>query len=150
MRLTGQETVSSRPMRVVLDTNTIVSGLFWGGHPRQVLELARSGQITLFTASALLDELFDVLSRPKFAERLRIVEASPESVVEDYAALAEMVIVTEVIPVIAEDPDDDQVIACAIAAHADYIVSGDRHLLALAVYNSIQILNATQFMLLFK
>ena len=53
-------------------------------------------------------------------------------------------------PVIAKDPDDDQVIACAIAASADYIVSGNRHLLTLAVYNSIQILNATQFMALFE
>jgi putative PIN family toxin of toxin-antitoxin system len=104
----------------------------------------------LFTASALLDELFDVLSRPKFVERLQIFNASPESIVEDYAALAEAVIVTEVLPVIAEDADDDQVIACAIAVRADYIVSGDRHLLALVVYNSIQILNAAQFMTLFE
>ena len=81
-------------MRVVLDTNTIVSGLFWGGYPLQVLELARSEQIALFTASALLDELLDVLSRPKFTERLQIFKASPESIVEDYAALAEVVIVT--------------------------------------------------------
>ena len=137
-------------MRVVLDTNTIVSGLFWGGYPRRVLELARSGQITLLTASALLDELLDVLSRPKFAERLRRLNVSPQTVVADYAALGEVVTVTEVLSVIVEDPDDDEVIACAIAANASYIVSGDRHLLALAVYNSIQILNAAQFMTLFE
>jgi uncharacterized protein len=98
----------------------------------------------------LLDELLDVLCRPKFAERLRLLNISPQTVVADYAALGEVVTVTQVIPLIIEDPDDDEVIACAIAANASYIVSGDRHLLALAVYNSIQILNAAQFMTLFE
>ena len=50
-------------MRLVLDTNIVVSGLLWGGVPRQLLELGRDGQITFFTSSALLDELVNVLER---------------------------------------------------------------------------------------
>jgi len=54
-------------MRLVLDTNIIVSGLIWGGVPRQLLDLGRDGQITFFTSKLLLDELATVLERKKFA-----------------------------------------------------------------------------------
>jgi putative PIN family toxin of toxin-antitoxin system len=57
-------------MRVVLDTNTVISGLLWQGPPRQILSLVREGKITLFASSAMLAELSDVLQRKKFATRL--------------------------------------------------------------------------------
>ncbi len=57
-------------MLLVLDTNIVVSALIWGGVPRQLLDLARDGRVTLFTSSVLLDELADVLGRDKFAAML--------------------------------------------------------------------------------
>ena len=57
-------------MRVVLDTNIVVSGLLWDGRPRRLLEFGRDRLIKLLTSSALLDELFDVLGREKFATML--------------------------------------------------------------------------------
>lgn len=78
-------------MRVIADTNIIVSGLLWRGNPRQILDAARAGDINLFTTAVLLAELEDVLSREKFAERLASVEVVPHDLVLGYAALASVI-----------------------------------------------------------
>lgn len=74
-------------MRVVLDTNTVISGLLWPGNPRRILDLARSGEVILCVSQALLIELLDVLRRPKFVARLALIGATPEEVVDGYAVL---------------------------------------------------------------
>ncbi len=76
-------------MNVVLDTNTVISGLFWKGAPRQVLDLARDDLITLYTSPELLRELADVLGREKFARRLTLGQAKLESLVYGYSSLAQ-------------------------------------------------------------
>jgi putative PIN family toxin of toxin-antitoxin system len=133
-------------MRVVLDTNTVISGLLWPGNPRRILDLARSGEITLCVSQALLVELLDVLSRPKFVARLALIGATPVEVVDGYATLAEAVEVTMVEPLVLADPDDDEVLACALAANASYVVSGDRHLLDVDSHEYIRIMSAAQFL----
>jgi putative PIN family toxin of toxin-antitoxin system len=129
-------------MRLVLDTNTVVSGLLWSGPPRQVLDTARVGQVTLFTTLVLLAELDDVLSRSKFATRLHAAGVSAQALVVGYAALATLVLPAPIAPAILDDPDDDAVLACAVAAQANCIVSGDKHLLVLDSYQNIPILTA--------
>src|SRR5215207_6455240 len=118
-------------MNVVLDTNTVISGLFWKGAPRQVLDLARSGTFTLFTSPDLLVELADVLGRQKFSARLAAADTSVDELVLGYAALAVTVRPNKIDPVIKVDHDDDKVLACAITAKAEVIASGDSHLLDL-------------------
>ena len=127
-------------MRLVLDTNTVVSGLLWQGPERRLLDLARSDVVGLFTSLALLVELDDVLGRPKFAERLHRASVSANDLLLGYAALATVVDPAAIGPVVEADPDDDAVLACAVAAGADAIVSGDRHLLHLATYAAIPVL----------
>lgn len=78
-------------MRGVADTNIVVSGLLWHGPPRQVLDAARAGDLTLFTTGELLAERQDVLARPKFAERLRLAGVRADELVVAYAALATVV-----------------------------------------------------------
>lgn len=78
-------------MRVVADTNTVVSGLLWHGPPRELLDAARSGKIQLFTSSILLAELEDVLGRDKLANRLGLVGLTPAELVRGYAALGRLV-----------------------------------------------------------
>ena len=134
-------------MRVVADTNTVISGLLWHGAPRQVLEAAREGAMNLFTSAILLAELEDVLSRGKFSERLALAGVSPHELVLGYAALALVIEPAIIAPVIAADPDDDAVLACAIAARAEAIVSGDSDLLSLQEYKGIRILGAADFLL---
>jgi putative PIN family toxin of toxin-antitoxin system len=131
-------------MRVVADTNIVVSGLMWRGNPRKIVDAARTGEIQLLTTGALLAELEDVLGRKKFAVRLASAAVTPRDLVLGYAALAAVIEPAEIEPVVLDDPDDDAVIACAVAAHSEVIVSGDSHLLDLKQYRGIRILTAAE------
>lgn len=133
-------------MRVVADTNTLVSGLLWRGNPRQVLDAARAGTLQMYTTAALLAELEEVLQRPKFAQRLALAGVTSHALVFGYAALARLVEPAQIAPVILADPDDDAVLACAVAARAEMIVSGDSHLLDLKEYEGIPIVTAAQLL----
>lgn len=134
-------------MRAVADTNTIVSGLLWQGAPRQVLNAAREGKLELFASAILLAELEDVLSRAKFAARLELAQITVHDLVIGYAALSRLVAPVDIVPVIAADVEDDAVLACALAAQAEVIISGDRHLLTVQVYQNIPILTASDLLL---
>lgn len=132
-------------MRIVLDTNTLVSGVISAGLPRQLMDAAKRGDFELATSPMLLTELLDVLGRAKFAARLQPAGLTPAAIVDDLRALALVVTPTTVPSVIARDPDDDQVLACAVAANADLIVSGDkRDLLPLLTYQGIAIVTARE------
>jgi putative PIN family toxin of toxin-antitoxin system len=133
-------------MNIVLDTNTVISALFWKGAPRQALDLARSGTFTLFTSPDLLAELADVLGRKKFSARLEQANTTVEELVFGYAALAKTVRPISIAAVITADPDDDKVLACAKTANAEMIVSGDSHLLDLHDYQGIKIMTVNQLL----
>jgi uncharacterized protein len=79
-------------MRVVADTNTVISGLLWNGPPRQILNAARLGVINLFTTAILLAEIEEVLSREKFLKRLTLAGVSVRELILGYAALAQSLI----------------------------------------------------------
>jgi len=141
----GKKNISQ--VRVVADTNTIISGLLWYGAPRYVLNYARTDKIRLFTSKALLAELNTVLQREKFTRRLELARVTPRELLIGYASLAVLVKPDEVKQVIIADPDDDEVLACAVKAKAQIIVSGDRHLSELREYQGIRILKAADFMI---
>jgi len=127
-------------MRAVLDTNVVVSALIWGGTPMGLLEAATEGQIELVTSPALLGELAEVLDRPHLKLRLQKARGTVDAALVFYAALTIQVTPAEITRVVPGDPDDDDVIAAAMAAQADMIVSGDRHLLGLGKYQGVVIL----------
>lgn len=127
-------------MRLVLDTNVLVASLTGRAAPRQLAEAARTEVFQMCTSEALLAELEHVLSRPMFAQRLRDAGLTARDLVDDLRRIA-LVVSPPVVPrVVAKDPDDDHVLACAIVAAADLIVSGDRDLLELRSYEGIPIL----------
>lgn len=132
-------------MRIVLDTNTIVSGVIGTGPPRKLVDAAKRGDFELATSPALLTELLDVLGRQKFAARLAQAGLTQAGIVDDLRRLALIVPPPTVPRMVALDPDDDQVLACALAASAHLIVSGDkRDLLPLGSYQDIPIVNARE------
>jgi putative PIN family toxin of toxin-antitoxin system len=133
-------------MRLVLDTNVVVSGLLWQGHPRHLLNLAIDGSVSLFGSPALIDELANTLNFPKFAQRIaQHCATTPSALTVRYAALVTLVAPADVPRVVTEDADDDHVLACAVAAAADLIVSGDKHLLRIgSAYQGIRIVTAAQ------
>lgn len=129
-------------MRLVLDTNTALSGLLWGGTPGRLIDAAEEQRIELANSAALLAELQGVLSREKFAKQLARRGLTVADVFDGYAALVVIVTPAAIAPTITRDPADDQVLAAALAAHADLIVSGDAHLLDLKNFQGIEIVTA--------
>jgi uncharacterized protein len=129
-------------VRIVADTNTVLSGLLWQGPPRQLIDFARERVITLCTSTALLAELAEVIGRGKFAARVHGAGVAATELVEDYARLAEIVVPAALSGPVSRDPDDDLVLATALAAEASLIVTGDRDLLTLGTFRDIRILDA--------
>lgn len=132
--------------RIVPDTNIVVSGLLWRGNPRQILDAARDEIIELYTSPVLLEELEDVLSREKFAARLAAANVTVQDLISGFSVLATVIEAEPIELVILRDPDDDAVLACALSADAEIIVSGDSDLLDLKEHKGIRILTATEFL----
>lgn len=131
-------------MRIVLDTNVIVSALIWRGPPYELLQMAIDGVADLCTSLPLLDELHEVLMRDHLSTRLGQRHVSVEDAVTLYGDLAFIVSPILTPRVVPGDADDDHVIAAAIAARADLLVSGDRHLLILGSHRSIRIVTPAE------
>ena len=131
-------------MRVVLDTNVLLSGLLWHGPPHTLIERVRQGTLFLISSPALLAELAEVIARPQFATILVRSNTSRERSLAELRALAEVVTPLPLAEPVCRDPDDDAVLALAIAARADLIVSGDRDLLDLGAFRAIPIHSARE------
>ncbi|MDT7893093.1 MAG: putative toxin-antitoxin system toxin component, PIN family [Armatimonadota bacterium] len=129
-----------RLLRVVFDTNILISALLWHGPPSQCVELARLGLVRSVTCNELLDEFVEVLLR-----RFRLTIYQAEQARRSVVSFSEVVAITGQLKVVVDDPDDDKVIECAVVGKADYIVTGDHHLLALGQYGNISIVKAAQF-----
>jgi putative PIN family toxin of toxin-antitoxin system len=135
-------------MRAVLDTNVLVSSLIKPGSvPDRIIEKWKAHIFEICLSEPLLDELMDVLNRPRIK---RAISVSSEEMRKFLAVIREegvfQRIETEVSETVLKDPDDDRILETAIAAEADVIVSGDRHLLDLGSYKGIPILTPRQFL----
>ena len=133
-------------MRIVLDTNVLISALLFGGNPREILDRVTRGEVMLCLSEPILTELGNVLQRSKFGFPHTIVN----QIVTELSAISELVLPAEKIQEIKADEADNHVLGCAVEAHADYIVSGDSHLLELKKCRSIQVVSPQQFLSLHK
>ncbi len=130
-------------MRLVLDTNVVVSALLWDGNPRRLMRAGRAEGVRLFTSAPLLAELTEVLLRPKFERKIAASLLSVDQLVDLYTELAALVRPASV-PRIAPDPDDDVVIGTALSAKAHFIVTGDGPLLSVEGYESGRIVSVSE------
>ncbi len=129
-------------MKVVLDTNTYVSGILFNGAPRKVLNLIIEGKVESFISDEIVTELREVLGRKKFGlsrENVHFIVAEIESV---------NTVVHPAIPIhaVEKDTTDNKVIECAVEADADVIISGDKHLTELKRFRNIEIACAGDFL----
>ena len=131
-------------MRAVIDTNVLLSALLWRGPPYALLEQARNGTVTLLSSPALLAELAEVIARAKFNVILARSNTSRAQMLAQVRQLAEVIDPPALAKPVCRDPDDDAVLALAIAAQADLIVSGDDDLLSLTDFEGIPILTPVQ------
>jgi uncharacterized protein len=107
-------TAPGNGVRIVLDTNTALSGLIWGGPPGRLLRLSRSGAVRLVATAPLLEELRDVIGRERFSGTLLGRGFRPQDLFEAYSLLCEHVAPADIPPTILRDPDDDVVLAAAV------------------------------------
>lgn len=133
--------------RAVLDANVLVSAILSPkGTPAKVLTAWQAEQFHLVLSETVLDEIDHVLRYPRIVRRHRWSEGRLQGFIEDLAHLAIMTPGVVHFTVIAEDPPDDRYLECAIEGEAEYIVSGDQHLLDLAEYQGISIVTPRVFL----
>jgi len=135
-------------MRIVLDTNVVVSALLFAGTPLKLLRLCSTNH-SLLSSPYLLSELDDVFNRPKFQRKLTQINLTPASILIAYAKQVSLVS-PPFIPSVCRDQADNHVLACALEAKADLIVSGDDDLLCLQSFQSIPIKNASDAFVLIQ
>jgi uncharacterized protein len=127
-------------MRVVLDTNVVVSGMLWTGPPNRLLRWARDGVLDVICCEKAIAEVKRVVEYPRFHQRMAALDLSPPQAIAYLMNLLVHVPSPEAIPaVIAQDPSDDLFLALAVENQARLIVSGDRHLLALEEYERLPV-----------
>jgi uncharacterized protein len=126
---------------VTADTNVYISGLHFGGAPLRFLELARAGAFRLAVSDAVLDEIAGVLCG-KFGWSAEQVDAA----LSELKPCSIFVRPTRAIVAIKDDPDDDRILECAIAANAAFIVTGDGDLLRMGQFETIEIIRVTDFL----
>ncbi len=132
-------------MRIVLDTNVFISGIFWEGNfCSQIIDKWRKGIFQLVSSSKLVEEL---------AETLRSFKISmPEEMIQEWKNLiietSILVDPTVAVKAVKDDPEDDKFIEAAVYGEADFIVSQDKHLLKLKEYNKIKILKPEEAVLI--
>ena len=127
---------------VVLDTNVLISSIFWEkGNSHKIVDIAIEQKITNFTSPEMLNELARVL-RQKFKQTEEYIE-SQLALIANYSQIIEPKIKANVVP---EDAKDNMIIECALSADADYIITGDKHLLKLKEYKGIKILAPKEFL----
>lgn len=128
-------------MKVILDTNVFVSGVFFSGPPYQILKAWRDGKLRF----VISQEIFDEYQRVGDALSAQSPEVDLQPILELVAIEAEMFSAHHLPHPICDDPDDDKFLSCALASKCKVIISGDRHLLKVSGFQKIQVLKPREF-----
>jgi putative PIN family toxin of toxin-antitoxin system len=128
-------------VKAAVDTNVLVSATLFGGNPEKILDSAREGKIELIISEEVLKEFEEVLKR-KFGFSLDMAELTASDIKE----ISSLVIPTQKVDVVKEKEADNRILECGVEGKANYIVSGDKHLLTLKEYKGMKILSPAQFL----
>lgn len=133
-------------MKIVLDANLFASGLIKPiSNPGRILDLVKENQVELILSSAIIKEIKRILMYLKIRKYHHRTAKEIDTYFDDLLMFSWIVGEEEVVDVIKDDPPDNRYLACAYEAEADFIVSGDHHLLDLENYKGINIINAKTF-----
>lgn len=134
-------------LKVVLDTNQFISSVITKkGISAQLFQAWRQQSYILITSKEILEEIERVLRYPRIIEKYHIKEKEIESLINLIKHTAVVLPGLGILNVIKEDPDDNKFLSCAFEAKAQYIISGDKHLLELRQYKNISIITAREFL----
>ncbi len=133
-------------LKIVLDTNVLVSAAIIQGKQFELLKLAKLGEIKIILSPQIIEEFKEVISRERFGFSKEKINEEVRQILE----IAEIIIPKQKLDIVKDDLDDNIILECALEAKANYIISGDEHLLALKEYKSIRIINTTEFFNVFN
>ena len=138
-------------MKIVVDANLFAGGLIKpASNPGKILDLIKQNQVELILSPSIIKEIKRILLYPKLQKYHHKTAREIDAYFEDVLMFAWVVEGGEAVNVISDDPSDNKYLACAHEGEADYIVSGDHHLLDLKSYKGIKILKAKPFLDLSK
>lgn len=138
---------SEEQSKAVLDTNNLVSAhIVSFGPSAKIFELFKAGKIYIYTSSFQLKEFEEVLSYKRIKKKYRLTIKTISTIIRVFKKYAELVYPYKIRSEVVEDPDDNQILAIAFEAKADFIISGDKHLLRLKKFKSTRILTAQEFL----
>jgi putative PIN family toxin of toxin-antitoxin system len=133
-------------LKAVLDTNVLISSFFWKGPSRHIVDLAIANKIKSVTSPEILEEVEAVI----YEDFPQVPYDKIEGIIRDILSYSQLIIPVPITAKKLRDLKDTKIIACAVSAKADYIVTGDKDLLVLKKYGEIQISNPKTFLDLFK
>jgi putative PIN family toxin of toxin-antitoxin system len=128
-------------VRLVLDTNIFISAFFWGGNPRRIIERINSGIDSLYITDGILNEITQVLARPKF-------NIDGPNITHLTGAIKEVSIciaINGAVKGVCRDNKDDMILECGWRCAADFIITGDDDLLSLQTFKGVKIITANQY-----
>lgn len=129
-------------IRAVADTNILVSAFISKGNEHQFLKHAKAGNFEHITSIQILKEFKEVIARPKF----RLSSWQINDAIKKLIGISEIIMTVTKLHFIKEDPDDDKILEAAVDGNADFIISGDRHLLKIPEYRGIRIVRTAEFL----
>ena len=128
-------------LRVVIDTNIYISAIFWNAKPREVIDLGRDGKIIIFTSLDIENEIAG-----KLKTTFKLAGEDVNQILLDFSTFTLPIRINKQLIVVQDDPDDNKFIECAVECRANYIISGDRHLLNLKEYEGIKLIKSSEFL----
>jgi len=129
-------------MRITVDTNVLISALGWNGAEAAVIEMVLDSNLVLCLSAQILSEFYRVVNYPKFG----FTDEEIDGFIGRLLTNSIIVNPSQNINAVADDPDDNKIIECAVEGKAKYIISGDKHLLSLGEYKNVKILRASEFL----
>lgn len=135
-----------RRPRLVLDSNVWISAFLFGGKPAAVINLARKGHVRILMSTDLILEIGRALRYERLRRILERSKRSTETIVAQILAVTQLVETKSQRSWITQDPADDIVLNCAVENSADYVISGDQHILRLKRIDGLEILTPTEFL----
>ncbi len=138
-------------MRVVLDTNVWLSGLFWEGEASKIIEGAEKRRFEIIVSKNILLEIIDVLNREaKFSEFLKQKGKLIEDLIRTILSIGNLVVIKTKLNIIKEDIRDNHILELALDGKADYIISYDNHLLKIGEFNKTKVIEPKEFIKLLR
>jgi len=132
-------------MKIVVDTNVLISSTFWYGSSFRVIEKVENKEVELILSKEILKEFINVLNYEEIQQKIKNKNLEMKRTVEKIVSISTIVDPKQKFNIIKDDIEDNKIIECAIEGQANYIITQDNHLLKLKEFNGIKIITPKEF-----